>query len=91
MQCHQALPMNGITLYKIDHEEGYKKEELYEKTKEIVKCGMEYLKNCHPKNHPEYPFILVGQVGHGETDHNYLGTPEDMNMERPVYDRNSIY
>ena len=52
---------------------------------------MEYLKNCHPKNHPEYPYILVGQVGHGETDHNYLGTPEDMNMERPVYDRNSIY
>ena len=86
MQCHQALPMNGITLYKIDHEEGYKKEELYEKTKEIVKCGMEYLKNCHPKNHPEYPYILVGQVGHGESDHNYLGTPEDMNLKRPVYD-----
>ena len=50
---------------------------------------MDYLKNCHPDNHLEYPNILVGQVGHGDTDHNYLGTPEDMNLDRPVYERNS--
>ena len=91
MQSHQSLPMHCMTLYKIDHEEGFKKVDLFEKTKNIVKWGMEYLRNYHPKNHPEYPDILVGQVGHGETDHNYLGTPEDMSMERPVYDRKSIY
>ena len=78
--------MHGITLSKIDYEDGFKKVELYEKTKKIVKWGLEYLKNCHPKNHREYPYILVGQVGHGETDHNYLGMPEEMKMERPVYD-----
>ena len=78
--------MHDTTPSKIDHEEGFKNAELYEKTEKIVNWGMKYLRNCHPKNHPEYPDILVGQVGHGKTDHNYLGTPEDMNMERPVYD-----
>ena len=90
-QCYQALPKHCSTLFKIDHEVGFRNAELFEKTKKIVKWGMEYLKNCHPKNHQEYPNILVGQVGHGETDHNYLGTPEDINMERPAYDRKSKY
>ena len=72
---------------KIEHEAGYRKANIQDTAKRILAWGMDYLKNCHPKNHPEYPNILVGQVGHGETDHNYLGTPEDMDIERPVYDQ----
>ena len=55
--------------------------------KKVLKWGMDYLKQCHPKEHKDYPNIVIGQVGNGETDHNYLGTPEDMKFERPIYKR----
>nr|XP_039260058.1 uncharacterized protein LOC120336441 [Styela clava] len=30
-------------------------------------------------------YELVGQIGHGQTDHNYWGRSEQMNIKRPTY------
>ena len=51
----------------------------------IFKWGVDHFKKCHAEDHPEYPNVFFGQIGHGTTDHNYWGRPEEMEMKRPAY------
>ena len=45
-----------------------------------IKWPLDYLLKCHVA-----PNKFYAQVGNGDLDHAYWGSPEDMTMERPAY------
>ncbi|KAK8935595.1 Endoglucanase 6 [Platanthera zijinensis] len=47
---------------------------------EAVKWGTDYLIKAHPE-----PYVLYGEVGDGNTDHNCWQRPEDMTTDRQAY------
>jgi len=67
------LAWGGITF-----KDGYVNAGQYEYLQDALKWGTDYFIKAHPE-----PNVLYGQVGDGNTDHSYMGRPEDMNMKRP--------
>lgn len=52
----------------------------YEEVLEAIKWSTDYFIKCHVS-----PYEFYGQVGSTESDTEFWGRPEDMNMSRPAY------
>merc|ERR1711992_494879 len=61
--------------------EGYNNCGELEYIKKTIKWSTDYMIDAN-----RLPNEFIGQIGNGDADHNYWGRPEDMNMDRPVYD-----
>ncbi|XP_063240587.1 endoglucanase A-like [Bacillus rossius redtenbacheri] len=64
----------------VDHAAAYQKAGVLAEAREVVKWATDYFLKCHVSE-----FVFYGQVGIGQTDHNYWTQPEDMTEARPAY------
>ena len=85
----QSFALTVLGWGAIEFKDGYEKVGEYQHILNLLKWGIDHFKKCHARDHPLYPNIFWGQIGHGATDHAYLGRPEDMSMKRPAYEISS--
>ena len=79
-----AYSMTMLAWGAIVFEDAYRNTGQLEIAKDAVGWGTDYFLRCHVvENNRTKEFY--GQVGHGETDHNYWGPPETMNVWRPSF------
>ena len=85
----QSFALTVLGWGMIEFKDGYVAAGEWEHIQNLFKWGVDHFKKCHAKDHPLYPNIFFGQVGHGETDHSVIGRPEEMTMWRPAYEISS--
>ena len=85
----QSFALTVLGWGAIEFKDGYEQAGEYQHILNLLKWGIDHFKKCHARDHPLYPNIFWGQIGHGATDHAYLGRPEDMSMKRPAYEISS--
>ena len=64
----------------IQYRAGFEQCGEWERLLDTVRWGTDWLLKAHTK-----PNELYGQVGRGESDHDYWGPPEQMTMPRPAF------
>ena len=79
----QAFAINILAWGMLEFKEGYQIAQEWDTALNIVKWGLDWLKNCHYQSD-----TLVGQVGITSNEYSFWGRPEDMDMTRPVFEIN---
>ena len=82
----QSHALNVLAWGMAEFKSGYTAAGQFDNSLRILKWGIDHFKKCHPVDHPLYPNIFFGQIGNSNIDHSSWGRPEDMEMERPVYE-----
>ena len=75
-----ASAMTMLAWGGIQYRAGYEQCGEWERLLDTVRWGTDWLLKAHTK-----PDELYGQVGRGESDHDYWGPPEQMSMPRPAF------
>ncbi|NET04285.1 MAG: hypothetical protein F6K16_06050 [Symploca sp. SIO2B6] len=73
----------GVNQYR----SAYKQSGQLDEALEAIKWGTDYILKAYDSKNDNNPGndVFWGQVGSGNTDHAYWGSPENMNMERPSF------
>jgi endoglucanase len=75
-----AMATTALLWGGIEFQSAYSSASELNNLRDSLRWPLDYFMKAHVNTNQFY-----GQVGHGETDHNYWGRPEQMTMNRPSY------
>ncbi len=82
-----AASMTMLSWGVVEYRSAYVQSRQLDVALEAIKWGTDYILKAYDSKDDDNPAndVFWGQVGNGEIDHAYWGSPEDMTMERPAY------
>ncbi len=79
-----AASMTMLSWGVEEYQDAYSRSGQLDEALEAIKWGTDYFLKAHVTEEGKTK-AFYGQVGHGDTDHSYWGSPEEMNLWRPSY------
>ncbi len=79
-----AASMTMLSWGVEEYQDAYTRSDQLDEALDAIKWGTDYFLKAHVTEGGTTQ-AFYGQVGNGDADHNYWGSPEEMTMARPAY------